>query len=82
MVNLIKQIIKESIDKENQIEKIKDIKLPSTIKGRFLNTQQAQDLQNKIDANYTDNLTQHFKKEKDDIRMNMLIIIIPLLKKI
>ena len=72
MKNLIKQIIKESIGKETQIEKIKNITLPSTIKGRFLNKKQAQDLQNEIEANYTDNLTQHFKKEKNDIRMHML----------
>ena len=71
MKNLIKQIIKESIGKETQIEKIKNITLPSTIEGRFLNKQQAQDLQKEIEANYADNILQHFKKEKNDIRMHM-----------
>jgi hypothetical protein len=71
MKNLIKQIIKESIGKENQIEKIKNISLPSKIEGRFLNKIQAQELQKEIEANYADNILQHFKKEKNDIRMNM-----------
>ncbi len=71
MKNLIKQIIKENLNKENQLEKIKNISLPSKIEGRFLNKIQAQDLQKEIEANYTDNILQHFNKEKNDIRMNM-----------
>jgi len=69
--NLIKQIIKESIGKETQIEKIKNITLPSTIKGRFLNKQQAQELQKEIEAKYVNNSTELFNKEKNDIRMHM-----------
>jgi hypothetical protein len=56
---------------KNQIEIIKNISLPSKIEGRFLNKIQAQELQKEIEANYTDNLLQHFNKEKNDIRMNM-----------
>jgi hypothetical protein len=71
MKNLIKQIIKESIGKETQIENIKNIPIPSTIKGRFLNKQQAQELQKEIEAKYVNNSTELFNKEKDDIRMHM-----------
>jgi hypothetical protein len=71
MINLIKQIIKESIGKENQLERIKNISIPSTIEGRFLNKQQSQDLQKEIEANYADDISQHFKREKDDIRMKL-----------
>ena len=71
MKNLIKQIIKESIGKETQIETIKNITLPSTIEGRFLNKQQAQELQKEIEAKYVNNSTELFNKEKNDIRMHM-----------
>ena len=55
MKNIIKQIIKESIGKENQIEIIKNISLPSKIEGRFLNKIQAQELQKEIE-NGTNNI--------------------------
>ena len=71
MKNVIKHIIKESIGKETQIEKIKNITLPSTIKGRFLNKQQAEELQKEIEAKYVNNSTELFNKEKNDIRMHM-----------
>jgi hypothetical protein len=51
---------------ENQIEQFKN-----KIEGGFLSKKQADELQKEIETNYINNISQHFNREKQDIRMGM-----------
>ena len=41
------------------------------LKSGLLNKRQINELQKEIEANYVDNLKDHFKRKKQDIRMNV-----------
>jgi hypothetical protein len=60
---------------ENQIETFKNNAIThfnGKIEGRFLNKQQSEELQKEIESNYVnDDMMQHFRREKDDIRMKL-----------
>ena len=74
----LKKLIDEVLNKhlnESQIESlIKTSAVPyfkNKIEGGFLNKKQAEDLQKEIESNYIDDIGQHFRREKDDIRMKI-----------
>ena len=69
----IKKLIKESSNETTLASLkvvLKDGLKEKNIEGRFLTPKQAEALQDEIEANYAKDMTQHFKREKDDIRMN------------
>lgn len=60
---------------ENKLETVKNTAIShfnGKIEGRFLNKKQAEELQKEIESNYiVDDIMQHFRHEKDDIRMKL-----------
>ena len=69
---------------ENQIEQFKNTPLSifnNKIEGRFLNKKQAYELKKEIEANYVDDIIQHFNREKQDIRMNLFNYDYPIAQK-
>lgn len=69
---------------ESQIEQFKNIPLSifnNKIEGRFLNKKQAYELKKEIEANYVDDIIQHFNREKQDIRMNLFNYDYPIAQK-
>ena len=71
----IKKLIKESSNETTLASlkvALKDGLVNKNIEGRFLTPKQAEALQDEIESNYIDgDMTKHFKREKDDIRMNL-----------
>ena len=67
----IKTSITEYITESN-IELFKSIPLNRNIRGGFLNKEQSNKLQKEIESNYINgDLSNHFNRTKQDIRMNL-----------
>lgn len=70
---------------ENKVEQLKNIGLPAlknTIKGRFLDKKEAEELQKEIEANYVDwDVSNFFGRRKDDIRQKLFNYDHPIAKK-
>lgn len=73
--------INTSIDLKSEIKNIMTF-LGTEIRGRFIEEEDLITIREEIKANYINgNLSDHFKKEKDDIRMKLFNLEHPILEK-